>query len=184
MLASDDPFLPFWAIWAYFQWFQLTVRFREGHLHCKVVVSNIFYFHPYLVKIPILTSTVDGRNPAPPAMYQLVSRISSINDIFQMGCSHQLDWIIVIGPSSTKPRNTRVPTEAEYQLLGKVFKQKSWRQIPILEQWKKIGYFGDYTTSSCLGWYRVYNTPLKRYWNVTRVLFVAYMFCFSCVFSD
>ena len=37
-------------------------------MNCWVVVSNIFYFHPYLGKIPILTN------------------------IFQMGWNHQLDW--------------------------------------------------------------------------------------------
>ncbi len=41
----------------------------------KVVVSNIFYFHPYLGKIPILTN------------------------IFQMGWNHQLDkdWLTFLG---------------------------------------------------------------------------------------
>ena len=41
--------------------------------------------------------TVDGRNPAPPGMYetlsyQLVSRISSINRIWGFGWEHTLDW--------------------------------------------------------------------------------------------
>ena len=33
------------------------VRFREGSKTFWVVVSNMFYFQPYLGKIPILTNT-------------------------------------------------------------------------------------------------------------------------------
>ena len=49
-------------------------------IDCWVVVSNIFYFHPYLGKISILTN------------------------IFQMGWNHQLDWVgppfPVLGPEN------------------------------------------------------------------------------------
>ena len=47
-------------------WFFVEKGILE--MTCWVVVSNMFYFHPYLGKIPILTN------------------------IFQMGWNHQLDW--------------------------------------------------------------------------------------------
>ncbi len=48
--------------------YKSTIGCDYGNL-CLVVVSNIFYFHPYLGKIPILTN------------------------IFQMGWNHQLVYV-------------------------------------------------------------------------------------------
>ncbi len=52
-----------------FESFNFVICWRRFFLHVWVVVSNIFYFQPYLGKIPILTN------------------------MFQMGWNHQLDVV-------------------------------------------------------------------------------------------
>ncbi len=54
-----------------FEHWDSTGWLKHEETNCWVVVSKIFYFHPYLGKIPILTN------------------------IFQRGWNHQLDWVLL-----------------------------------------------------------------------------------------
>ena len=116
-------------------------------VYVYLVVSNIFYFHPYLGKIPILTN------------------------IFQMGWNHQLGvyFRVTVGSVAVTALVTRLQgllKEVEEHLSPKVDEVKTFLSLKLLEALKAPWFNEDFSHRRFVVSWLCY---MKIYWEDVRL---------------